>query len=105
MPWRKPSISISNYFEGFGLVHLEANACGTMTIGTINSSNEDAIPKGNGFLVEQNDVQGLACAINKLLSCEVSSSPRLPVWRTWKEVGFDYMNNFSLIIDVEKDET
>ena len=58
-----PSVSDRFFFEGFGLVHAEANACGAMTLGTFNSGNEDAIPPGNGYLVKCGDVKKMATII------------------------------------------
>ena len=38
-------------YEGFSLVHREANSYGVPSIGSLNSGNEDAIDDGNsGFL-------------------------------------------------------
>lgn len=52
-----PSLNLKYEYEGFGLVHLEANACGIPSIGTLNSANEDIIELGvSGFLVKQNNV-------------------------------------------------
>jgi len=63
------SITINdNDFEGFGLVYLEAGACGRPVIGAYGSGAEDAIiNQKTGFLVPQNDVQKTAEAILKLL--------------------------------------
>jgi len=63
------SITINdNDFEGFGLVYLEAGACGKPVIGAYGSGAEDAIVNGEtGILVPQNDVQKTAEAILKLL--------------------------------------
>jgi glycosyltransferase involved in cell wall biosynthesis len=59
-----PSISEPFCFEGFGLVHLEANLCGTLTIGTEESANEEIIAEGtSGFLVPQNNPAALADAM------------------------------------------
>ena len=52
-----PSINKDNHFEGFGLIHLEANACGTPSIGSLDCGNESAIINGKtGFLCKQKDV-------------------------------------------------
>lgn len=55
--------------EGFGLVYLEANACGKPVIGTYGCGAEDAIIDGyNGLLVPQDDPEATAKAIKSLLN-------------------------------------
>jgi len=62
------SVNIGFHFEGFGLVYLEANACGKPVIGTYNCGAEDAIKDGyNGLLVPQNDIAKTAKAVLKIL--------------------------------------
>lgn len=62
------SINVNNNFEGFGLVYLEAGACGKPVIGAFGSGAEDAIINGEtGILVPQNDIQKTSEAILKLL--------------------------------------
>ena len=66
-----PSLSVGDHFEGFGLVHLEANACGTPAIGTLESGAEEVIVDGeNGILVPQNDAKALAAASGRVLDDE-----------------------------------
>ncbi|MGB0550176.1 MAG: glycosyltransferase family 4 protein [Limisphaerales bacterium] len=61
-----PSISEPFCFEGFGLVHLEANLCGSLTIGTKGSANEEIIVAGkSGFLIPQNNPIALANAMRE----------------------------------------
>lgn len=62
------SVNIDDNFEGFGLVYLEAGACGLPVVGAHGSGAEDAIIDGEtGILVPQNDVQKTAEAVLKLL--------------------------------------
>ncbi|MCP4677537.1 MAG: glycosyltransferase family 4 protein [Deltaproteobacteria bacterium] len=54
--------------EGFGLVFLEANACGTPVIGSWSGGIPDAIEHGvSGLLVPPDDVRSLESAIVELL--------------------------------------
>jgi phosphatidylinositol alpha-1,6-mannosyltransferase len=64
-----PSLNVGGQFEGFGLVFLEAGACGLPVVGTSGSGIAEAIKDGEtGFLVPQNDVDALADAITRLLT-------------------------------------
>lgn len=55
-------------FEGFGLVYLEANACGLPTIGSKDSGAADAIKEGySGFLVDPKNPPEVADKISNLL--------------------------------------
>ncbi|AEH06042.1 glycosyltransferase family 4 protein [Methanothermococcus okinawensis] len=63
-----PSINTKNAFEGFGLVHLEANACGIPSIGSLGTANEEVIvDEYNGFLCPQKDVKCLYERMKTLL--------------------------------------
>src|SRR3989338_1542860 len=63
------SVNDDHNFEGFGLVFLEAAAAGLPVVGTSNNGIGDAMENGyNGILVDQNDINGTAEAINKILS-------------------------------------
>ncbi|MBN1202264.1 MAG: glycosyltransferase family 4 protein [Anaerolineae bacterium] len=64
-----PSLNVGQRFEGFGLVFLEASACGLPVIGTTGSGVEEAVIDGQtGLLVPQNDTPTLAQAITRVLS-------------------------------------
>lgn len=61
-------VNVGNAFEGFGLVYLEANACGKPVIGTLNCGAEEAIIDGyNGLLVPQRDSDATAEAVKRIL--------------------------------------
>ncbi|NDJ76695.1 MAG: glycosyltransferase family 4 protein [Chloroflexi bacterium] len=64
-----PSQNVGQKFEGFGLVFLEAGACGLPVIGTTGSGVEEAVIDGEtGLLVPQDDADALADAIVRLLT-------------------------------------
>jgi len=63
-----PVTSRDGGFEGFGIVYLEAAACGVPAIGTLGSGAEDAIQDGRtGFLVAP-EVGAVTAALEELLS-------------------------------------
>jgi len=54
--------------EGFGLVFLEAQACGTPAVGARSGGIPDAVAHGDGgWLIEPDDVGGLAVILNRLV--------------------------------------
>lgn len=64
-----PVTSAEGGFEAFGLVFLEANACGVPTVGIRDSGAQDAILHGEtGFLADKGDVAGVASHLSTLLS-------------------------------------
>ena len=57
-------------YEGFGIVYLEAAACGTPSVGTLGSGAEDAVRVGvSGVLVEP-EVEAVAAGIWEVLGGE-----------------------------------
>ena len=53
--------------EGFGLVFLEAQACGTPVIGTRTGGIPEAVKEGEGgWLIEQDDAAALATCLSQL---------------------------------------
>lgn len=56
--------------EGFGMVYLEANACGIPTIGAYNTGAEAAINNNETGLLVKHDPQKIADAMRKILENE-----------------------------------
>jgi phosphatidylinositol alpha-1,6-mannosyltransferase len=58
----------SGYFEGFGLVYLEAGACGKPVVATRSGGVAQAVLDGEtGLLVPEDDAAAAASAIGRLL--------------------------------------
>lgn len=65
------SVNENHYFEGFGLVFLEAAAAGLPVIGTLGNGIEDAVKNNfNGILIPQNDIKAASEALIKILKNE-----------------------------------
>lgn len=61
-------VNQGSFFEGFGLVYLEANACGKPVVASRGcGAEEPVIHKYNGLLVPQSDVEATVEAIEYLL--------------------------------------
>jgi glycosyltransferase involved in cell wall biosynthesis len=90
-----PSKSEGFFFEGFGLIHLEANACGTLTAGTLESGNEDAVQSGFGILVRYGDVHGLSRYIVEAMTIEPYPLLQAEKLQTWEEVARRYVGVLS----------
>ena len=89
------SREIPGDFEGFGLVYLEANACGKPVIGAKTGGIEDAIKHGEtGLLVRDVKMDNVAEAILKLLinkdyavKLGKTGLAQIKKYRTWEFVA------------------
>lgn len=62
-----PSHNTPSSFEGFGLVHLEANACGCPSVGSRNTANEEVIKNNeSGYLIDTSKPDELLEAMRAL---------------------------------------
>lgn len=67
-----PSSILPNSHEGFGIVYLEAAACGTPSLATRQAGAVEAVEEGvSGFFVEEPSVDEIYSALYKFLSNEV----------------------------------
>lgn len=65
------SLNVGHDVEGFGIVFTEAAAAGLPVVGSKDCGVEDSVKDGaNGFLVAENDVEGFADAVIKILKDE-----------------------------------
>jgi phosphatidylinositol alpha-1,6-mannosyltransferase len=65
-----PVTAADGGYEGFGIVYLEAAACGTPSVGTLGSGAEDAVREGvSGVLVEPS-VEAVVAGIEEVLGGE-----------------------------------
>ncbi len=77
---------VSSLSESFGIVQIEALACGKPVVATYNGGSEEVIINEKlGVLVASKDSQGLACAILQALDAK---------WD--EEFIIDYANNYAL---------
>ena len=80
-------------FEGFGLVYLEANACGVPAIGSAEGGSAEAIKDGvSGFVVDAHDPDAVAVRIHDVFGGAIDRHEA----RRWAEAH----DIFSLIDDV-----
>jgi glycosyltransferase involved in cell wall biosynthesis len=62
-------VNVGRHFEGFGLVYLEAGACGVPSVATRDNGAEEAVLDGEtGLLVPQHDAAATAQALARLLT-------------------------------------
>jgi glycosyltransferase involved in cell wall biosynthesis len=67
-----PAVASTQSFEGFGLVYLEANACGTPVLAARVAGAVEAVEEGvSGYFVETPTVEGIASALSRFLRGEV----------------------------------
>lgn len=80
-------------FDGYGLTHLEANACGTYTVGSLESGSKNAIIYGESF--HPDDISKIVLYIKK-----IEKNPYFNVddkkIRDVKNYLDDLINNFTL---------
>jgi glycosyltransferase involved in cell wall biosynthesis len=81
-----PSLNINDEFEGYGIVHSEAIACGTITIGSLDTGNEDAVANGNGYLLKQSDHKSLQDLIFHIFNKKSKIKPVGKPPHQWKQI-------------------
>jgi len=68
-----PSSTLPNSHEGFGIVYLEAAACGTPSLATRQAGAIEAISDGvSGFFVEEPTVENIKDALQQFVKDEVT---------------------------------
>lgn len=100
-----PNIPVAGDLEGFGVVLLEANLCGTPTLAAQLDGIQDVITEGqNGHLIESRDAEGFIRWIlyymqNPVALQELSERAAAYVRQhfTWEIIGQRYMQTLKAI--------
>ncbi|HUY62285.1 MAG TPA: glycosyltransferase family 4 protein [Candidatus Paceibacterota bacterium] len=97
-----PSVSVESrdYFEGFGSVYLEAQACGTPVVTSRGGGQEDALIDGRtGYLVPEGDVDGYVTALAKIVD---DTAHRSELSRAAKgfAASMDWKNNIKPYVEI-----
>ena len=74
LPSMPQTIGDRTFIEGFGLVFLEAAACGTPSIGGERSGGSDAISPGRSGEVVGGSVESIVAALERLLNGQTNAS-------------------------------
>lgn len=76
------------YFEGFGLVYLEANACGVPAVGSKAGGSAEAIQDGvSGFLVDAHDPESAAARLDEAIRAGTSTRASARRWAQEHDVS------------------
>lgn len=93
-----------DYFEGFGLVYLEANKYGVPVIGPNNGGPTDAIKNGfSGFLVDVNNAEEIASKINLILNENSINRKNCFEWAQKNDIIIKIEEIRKLYIDYNRD--
>ncbi len=97
-----PRVAGKYFFEGFGIVYLEAGACGKPSVGADAGGIKDAlIHNETGFVASNEDVSGIAQYVNKLLSDPVLSAQfgvnarTYALEHTWDKIADQYISLYA----------
>lgn len=92
-------------FEGFPMVYYEAQACGAPVVTTHGFGSEYVVKDGyNGFLVDEDDINGIAEAIRKILVNPglhkemIKNSVSGAAKNTWDHTAAYYINIYNQMI-------
>ncbi|WP_338598336.1 glycosyltransferase family 4 protein [Sulfolobus tengchongensis] len=81
-------VIVTSFIEGWSMVTVEANACGTPVVAYNKGSLPEIINNGvNGYVVEYKNIEGMSKIINELLSNEDMMKK---MWKTSYEESLKY---------------
>ena len=86
-----PNIEVNGDFEGFGMVLVEAQACGKAVLAGRSGGTSEALRDGEtGRLVECENTEALAAAVSELLADAALRQRLGAAGRRWVEERFDW---------------
>jgi phosphatidylinositol alpha-1,6-mannosyltransferase len=95
-----PNVEIDGDFEGFGMVLLEAQACGRPVIAGASGGTREAIAPGEtGLLVDCTDPAALAAALERLLGAPGERRAMGERGRRWAS-GFDWSGTAAAAVEL-----
>ena len=62
-------------YETFGVVYIEAMACGKPVIAAASGGPDDFVTDENGILILNNNVESLQCALERVYACPMPTCP------------------------------
>ncbi len=99
------SVTTPKALEGFGMVYLEAGACGKAVIGALDSGAEDAIENNVTGLLVRPEPSEIAMAMQKLLVNKelclgiASNGLKRAAEFDWSNIAKIYLKNFTEILN------